>query len=185
MRIVYNSYYFVYSPFKDTAYKLSGWLLVALTTVRFISIRNPLRFQSILTTKRAIISIVSLSSFIIVSNVLLHSLVKKKPDYDGSCYFEKIYDLHHCIIVVVMAFLLPFSIILILYSNMYCIARKQIRFIATDVKDSDSAIWKRELNLFKVVSILLGFYIIAWLPISIYLIVAIICKSCKINKYAK
>lgn len=145
----------------DTLFPLLGVAsllnLAAVTLERFMSISYPLTYDAYVTRFRAtvIITAVWLVSF---SQAFLRFAVQE----NGVLYED---------IRFALAFALPFLCILIVNIKIYFVARQHARQINAANPQGPSRVFIRKLKTVKIIALLVGTFIVTWLPyfiVSIY-----------------
>lgn len=118
--------------------------LCAISCDRFIAITSPLRYSQIITKTRAIIVLICLWSYsITIATINLH----------GGVYYP--------ILVFIVSFLLPLSVMIYSYSRIFLAALRQARRIQPI---RQAFYFKREIKAAKTLAIVMGAFIVCWTP---------------------
>ena len=118
--------------------------LCAISCDRYIAITSPLRYSQIITKTRSIIALICLwlySTFIATINL------------DRGIYYP--------ILVFVVSFLLPLSVMIYSYSRIFLAALRQARRIQPM---RQAFYFKREIKAAKTLAIVMGAFIVCWTP---------------------
>ncbi|XP_062567840.1 melanocortin receptor 5-like [Saccostrea cucullata] len=148
--------------------------LVAITVTRYVAILYPLRYHLYFTTKSTKYTIFSIWVLSHCTCIFMYTLYNPEK-YIGVCRYELIFSITHLIILLIIQYFLPLLIMLSLYARIVRIARHQAKAIALQervLRNKSHAfnfIRRQELKSTVMVSVLLGFYIIVWTPMIIYL----------------
>lgn len=125
--------------------------LCAISCDRFIAITSPLRYAQIITKNRAIIALICLWSYsIIIATINLH----------GGIYYP--------VLVFVVSFLLPLSVMIYSYSRIFLAAVHQVRRIQPI---RQAFYFKREIKAAKTLALVMGAFIVCWTPFFVINIV--------------
>ena len=118
--------------------------LCAISCDRFIAITSPLRYTQIITKNRAIIALVCLWSYsTVIATINLH----------GGMYYP--------VLVFVVSFLLPLSVMIYSYSRILMAAIHQVRRIQPI---RQAFYFKREIKAAKTLAMVMGAFIVCWTP---------------------
>jgi len=147
---------------KDTLFPFLGVAsllnLAAVTLERFLSISYPLRYDAYLTRFRATIIIASLW-LVSLFQALLQFAFKNKSRKTQTLYEDLRFAL---------AFGLPCLCILIVNIKIYCVARKHATQINASnpqgQSGSSSRAFVKKLKTVKVIALLVGTFMLTWLP---------------------
>lgn len=121
--------------------------LCAISCDRYIAITSPLRYSQILTKTRAIIALIGLWSYsATIAAINIH----------GGIYYP--------VLVFVVSFLLPLSIMVYSYSRIFLAALRQARRIQPL---RQAFYFKREIKAAKTLAIVMGAFIVCWAPFFI------------------
>ncbi|KAE8622065.1 hypothetical protein XENTR_v10005082 [Xenopus tropicalis] len=155
--------------------------LLAVAIDRYLAIKIPLRYKSLVSGKRAraIIAVFWILSFVIGLIPLMgwNRLDKNCSHEPGmshnctvQCLFEKVVTMSYMVYFNFFGFvLLPLLIMLGIYIKIFMVARKQLRQIELKCVGSDSSrsILQKEVNAAKSLAIIVGLFAFCWLPIHI------------------
>ncbi|KAG8450416.1 hypothetical protein GDO86_002903 [Hymenochirus boettgeri] len=155
--------------------------LLAVAIDRYLAIKIPLRYKSLVTGKRArgVIAVFWILSFVIGLIPLMgwNRLDEDCPDPPGNihnctvkCLFEKVVTMSYMVYFNFFGcVLLPLLIMLGIYIKIFMVARKQLRQIELKCVGSDNSrtTLQKEVNAAKSLSIIVGLFAFCWLPIHI------------------
>ncbi|XP_018101562.1 adenosine receptor A2b [Xenopus laevis] len=154
--------------------------LLAVAIDRYLAIKIPLRYKSLVTGKRArtIIAVFWILSFVIGLiplmgwNRLDENCHEPGTSYNCTvkCLFEKVVTMSYMVYFNFFGcVLLPLLIMLGIYIKIFMVARKQLRQIELKCVGSDSSrtTLQKEINAAKSLAIIVGLFAFCWLPIHI------------------
>ena len=121
--------------------------LCAISCDRYIAITSPLRYSLILTKTRAMIALIGLWSYsATIAAINIHS------------------GIYYPVLVFVVSFLLPLSVMIYSYSRIFLAALRQARRIQPL---RQAYYFKREIKAAKTLAIVMGAFIVCWAPFFI------------------
>ena len=138
--------------------------LTCISFDRFLAVVFPLRYSSLMTPKltRSMIAVVWVYSFTV--GILIFLLLE--PPEDGTYNFDLSPVFHGYLLIGNVLF--PFVIMVILYSNIYTIARYHAKRTQTMSSNTQlTTTFARELRLAKTLGIVVLCFVICWLPFEI------------------
>uniref|UniRef100_A0A8C5QS14 Adenosine A2b receptor n=1 Tax=Leptobrachium leishanense TaxID=445787 RepID=A0A8C5QS14_9ANUR len=153
--------------------------LLAVAIDRYLAIKIPLRYKSIVTGKRAraTIAVFWILSFGIGLTPLMgwNRLEEACPSASSHnctvpCLFEKVVTMSYMVYFNFFGcVLLPLLIMLGIYVKIFMVARMQLRQIELKSVSSDNSrtTLQKEVNAAKSLSIIVGLFAFCWLPIHI------------------
>ncbi|KAG8590573.1 hypothetical protein GDO81_006802 [Engystomops pustulosus] len=155
--------------------------LLAVAIDRYLAIKIPLRYKSLVTGKRArtVIAVFWILSFAIGLTPLMgwncmSSDCGKRNDTmknsTVSCLFEKVVTMSYMVYFNFFGcVLLPLLIMLGIYIKIFMVARKQLRQIELKCVGADNSrtTLQKEVNAAKSLAIIVGLFAFCWLPIHI------------------
>lgn len=118
--------------------------LCAISCDRYIAITSPLRYSQIITKTRALIVLICL---------WFYSITIATINLDGGVYYP--------VLVFVVSFLLPLSVMIYSYSRIFLAALRQARRIQPM---RQTFYFKREIKAAKTLAIVMGAFIVCWTP---------------------
>lgn len=118
--------------------------LCAISCDRYIAITSPLRYSQIITKTRALIVLIYL---------WFYSITIATINLDGGVYYP--------VLVFVVSFLLPLSVMIYSYSRIFLAALRQARRIQPM---RQAFYFKREIKAAKTLAIVMGAFIVCWTP---------------------
>lgn len=165
--------------------------LLAIAADRYIAIRIPLRYNSLVTSRRAnvIIAICWLLSFIIGLTPMLGWNRKDFAAENSSlctppmieCLFENVVTMDYMVYYNFFAcVLVPLLLMLGIYLRIFMAARRQLK--QTELKvtcgERSRSTLQREVHAAKSLAIIVGLFAICWLPLHIINCFTLFCKAC-------
>ncbi|XP_053562096.1 adenosine receptor A2b [Bombina bombina] len=154
--------------------------LLAVAIDRYLAIKIPLRYKSLVTGKRAraVIAVFWILSFVIGLTPLMgwNSFDTACPTSIRShnctvtCLFEKVVTMNYMVYFNFFGcVLLPLLIMLGIYIKIFMVARMQLRQIELKCVSSENSrtTLQKEVNAAKSLSIIVGLFAFCWLPIHI------------------
>lgn len=166
----------------------SAYHLVAITAIRYISITKPLKYHIWLTERNTMfcIIIIWISTCVIPTSFYASTAADTQL---GLCRFEAVYPPQNALFLCFGTMVIPGVIMVTLYFFIIRIARKQARQIiaiekSLGIANGKCSIFRREMKSAMAVSLLVGWFVIAWSPLLIYIIYSTVCK-CESNLYVR
>ncbi|XP_056408284.1 adenosine receptor A2a [Hyla sarda] len=165
--------------------------LLAIAADRYIAIRIPLRYNSLVTSRRAnvIIAVCWLLSFVIGLTPMLGWNRKDFKAENSSlcttpmleCLFENVVTMDYMVYYNFFAcVLVPLLLMLGIYLRIFMAARRQLK--QTELKvtcgDRSRSTLQREVHAAKSLAIIVGLFAICWLPLHIINCFTLFCKAC-------
>lgn len=164
--------------------------LLAIACDRYIAIRIPLRYNSLVTSRRAnvTIGVCWLLSFVIGLTPML-GWHKKDPYPQNSscstplveCLFEKVVTMDYMVYFNFFAcVLVPLLLMLGIYLHIFMAARRQLKQIELKITcgERTRSTLQREVHAAKSLAIIVGLFAICWLPLHIINCFTLFCKAC-------
>ncbi|XP_051780158.1 trace amine-associated receptor 13c-like [Erpetoichthys calabaricus] len=177
IKIIENCWYFgeilclVYKlvAFFLTSVSISNLVFIAVD--RYIALCDPLRYTSIITVYFVSIFIALGWAFSLVYNVIIISMnrIDSSEGQDG-CQHDCFVILSETFIMVdlIITFILPFSVMIILYFKIFTVAKKHAQLISSAVqncKGGKNKISKTsERKAAKKLGIVIGIFLLCWVP---------------------
>ncbi|KAM9820967.1 adenosine A2a receptor b [Neosynchiropus ocellatus] len=175
--------------------------LLAIALDRYIAIKNPLRYSSVVTAWRAkgIIAVCWIFSLGIGLIPILgwNTGIKNETVVNGSCpegmtecLFEGVVPLHYMVYFNFFGcVLLPLVLMLIIYVKIFMAARHQLQMMERKVSrpsfrdksafpSSSRTTLQREVHAAKSLSIIVGFFALCWLPLHLINCFNHLCVFC-------
>ncbi|XP_061169538.1 melanocortin receptor 3-like [Saccostrea echinata] len=165
---------------------ICSYHLVAITVTRYVAIVYPLRYHLYITTKSTKYTIFTIWALSQCVCIIMYTFYNREEYIEGRvvCRYELIFSVTHVIIFLIIQLFLPLLIMLTLYIRIVKIARSQAKIIALQERvlgnrslNSSNNFIRQELKSTVMVSVLLGFYIMAWTPLTIYFFYQITCAT--------
>lgn len=175
--------------------------LLAIAVDRYIAIKNPLRYNSVVTTQRAhgIIALCWILSTVIGLTPMLGwntggnstnvTNSTQCPQGLTACLFEGVVTLDYMIYFNFFGcVLLPLVVMLVIYVNIFMVARHQLRLIGLkishtrspgEVTSSSRSTLQKEVHAAKSLAIIVGLFAFCWLPLHIINCFNYLCQGCK------
>ncbi|XP_047425053.1 adenosine A2a receptor b [Mugil cephalus] len=179
--------------------------LLAIAVDRYIAIKNPLRYNSLVTGQRAK-GIIALCWFLSVGIGLTpmfgwntgwnssaaitqsHSC----PEGMTQCLFEGVVTLHYMVYFNFFGcVLVPLLVMLVIYAHIFMAARRQLRQMTLKVAHAPApgqkaassgtsrSILQKEVHAAKSLAIIVGLFALCWLPLHIINCFNHLCKGCR------
>ncbi|KAL4004852.1 cyclic nucleotide gated channel beta 1 [Sarotherodon galilaeus] len=157
--------------------------LLAIAVDRYIAIKNPLRYNSLVTGKRAK-GIIALCWVLSVGigltpmfgwntggeNFLPVHRFQGCPEGMTHCLFEGVVPLDYMVYFNFFGcVLVPLVIMLVIYIHIFMAARRQLRLMSL----------KKEVHAAKSLAIIVGLFALCWLPVHIINCINHICQGCE------
>ncbi|XP_077996388.1 trace amine-associated receptor 5-like [Glandiceps talaboti] len=141
--------------------------LFVIAIDRHLAISSPLAYHVRMTPKRAKCTILTMWAIpnIYMTFLFVFTLVNSNADLqDMPCNLDGILPLYFSVLWQVLFFGVPFIIMFVLYLHIFWIARKQSRQIAVQEQALETTTFKKSLKATKTVAIVIGAFVICWLP---------------------
>ncbi|XP_021353687.1 adenosine receptor A3-like [Mizuhopecten yessoensis] len=165
--------------------QISIFNLVAVAVERFIAINYPFFYQRHLTVRVAlyIVALTWVAAILIgLTPVFGWNL---GPTVNNVCAFVFVIDMAYMVYFNFFGFvLIPLFIMFVLYSYIFYIVRKHMAKIAAleIVQESEGRQkqrqFRKEVKAAKSLAIVIGVFVICWLPIHILNSITLLCKDC-------
>ncbi|CAI9587860.1 unnamed protein product [Staurois parvus] len=165
--------------------------LLAIACDRYIAIRIPLRYNSLVTSRRAnvTIGVCWLLSFVIGLTPML-GWHKKDVIYQNiscstpfvECMFENVVTMDYMVYYNFFAcVLVPLLLMLGIYLHIFMAARRQLKQIELKVTcgERSRSTLQREVHAAKSLAIIVGLFAICWLPLHIINCFTLFCETCE------
>ncbi|TKS84632.1 Adenosine receptor A2a [Collichthys lucidus] len=180
--------------------------LLAIAVDRYIAIKNPLRYSSVVTGKRAkgIIALCWVLSIGIGLTPMLgwnrsrdwNSTASTNssscPEGLTECLFEEVVTMDYMVYFNFFGcVLVPLLIMLVIYANIFMIARHQLRLIGlkvahtpapgeiTSPSSTSRSTLQKEVHAAKSLAIIVGLFALCWLPLHIINCFHHLCQGCQ------
>ena len=137
--------------------------LTAISTERFVAVKYPLRFQKIMARKRCLAAL-SLVWVYSIACVLAVGIPVGKFNLEHCVFFTDAY----LILSTFSSFLLPLFVMVATYGWIYRVAKHQAR----QINDSTRIVanrMRREFKAAKRITLIIGAFVISWLPFFCYI----------------
>ncbi|KAK2888420.1 adenosine A2a receptor b isoform X1 [Channa argus] len=171
--------------------------LLAIAVDRYIAINNPLRYNSLVTGQRAkgIIALCWVLSMGIGLTPMLGwntgwntTAAVRCPEGMTECQFERVVTLDYMVYFNFFGcVLVPLVVMLVIYSYIFMAARRQLRLkvahaptpgeLTLSTSSSRSTL-QREVHAAKSLAIIVGLFVICWLPLHILNCFNHLCQDC-------
>ena len=166
------------------------WSLVAISIDRLIAITIPFRYHEIVTKKRALVALGAVWAYSLTVGclTLLNWTDIDKPGITASFNGQPVAcqrtEPIYYTVAAVIAFFVPLLIILTAYSFILKVAITQAKAVAALDLNRDrrkKTNFFREVKATKTVALVIGAFVISWLPLFILLMLALWDKEVKDN----
>ncbi|KAL5010578.1 hypothetical protein ScPMuIL_012883 [Solemya velum] len=158
--------------------------LVAVTVTRYIAIVFPMRRTVFLTTNCAIPSIAMLWVAAAATTFSIYSITKPEY-YQGVCRYEMIYSQTQIYLFSAIQFVAPLVTMIGLYAKIIATVKEKARVRVQDKIRKRTGLPHEDNRPLVMVSILLGWYTMSYLPMCAYFLVVALCTSCHVSKYIR
>ncbi|XP_017266027.1 adenosine A2a receptor b [Kryptolebias marmoratus] len=179
--------------------------LLAIAIDRYIAIKNPLRYHSLVTGQRAKF-IIALCWILSVGigltpmfgwNTGWNSSITTEgniscPEGMTQCLFEKVVTLNYMVYFNFFGcVLVPLLVMLVIYVNIFMVALRQLRLMNVKVEhtltpgqkvpasSSSRSVLQKEVHAAKSLAIIVGLFALCWLPLHIINCFNHLCQGCK------
>lgn len=169
--------------------------LLAIAMDRYIAIKIPLRYNSLVTGQRArgIIAICWILSIIIGLTPMMGwhlgksknvtNETKSSPCQPGmmKCLFEKVVDMEYMVYFNFFAcVLIPLLLMLAIYLCIFMAARHQLMLIEVKASHGEKSrsVLQKEVQAAKSLAIIVGLFAVCWLPLHIINCFTFFCPTC-------
>ena len=134
-----------------------------ISTERFVAVKYPLRYPTIVARKRSLTVLYFLWAYSIA--VSLASLIPV-GDFDMKhCVF---FTDNYIIVITFASFLLPLFAMLVTYGWIYKVAKYQARQVNSSIPGATNRM-KREFKAAKTLTLIIGAFVVCWLPFFCYI----------------
>uniref|UniRef100_A0A670KK20 Adenosine A2b receptor n=1 Tax=Podarcis muralis TaxID=64176 RepID=A0A670KK20_PODMU len=167
LRINFHSCLFLAS-FVLVLTQSSIFSLLAVAVDRYLAIKIPLRYKSIVTGKRArvLIAVLWILSFGIGLTPLMGWNHGENATTCVRCLFEKVVTMSYMVYFNFFGcVLLPLLIMLGIYAKIFLVACKQLRQM--ELMGNSRTTLQKEVNAAKSLAIIVGLFALCWLPLHI------------------
>ncbi|XP_061554576.1 adenosine A2a receptor b [Phycodurus eques] len=172
--------------------------LLAIAVDRYVAIKNPLRYNSLVTGQRAkgIIALCWLLSVGIGLTPMLgwnkgwNSTSSSCPEGLTECLFEGVVTMDYMIYFNFFGcVLLPLVVMLVVYAHIFMAARRQLHLMVlkkvipvpspAEKRSSFRSTLQKEVHAAKSLAIIVGLFAFCWLPVHIINCFNYLCDSCQ------
>ena len=166
----------------------SALSLCLLTVERFLTLSFPFSRERLMTKKNIVCSLILVWIYVIIMATLpvMGWITHPSVVLRGQCMF--FFTIEYAIVMVATNFMLPLLIILALNIDIFCIANRSARRLAVPTQDQNnrrrstrkgSAIsFGANIKAAKRILLLVGLFLLSWLPYIIAVTVNIYCRGC-------
>ena len=172
--------------------------LCVISLDKYWAITKPLSYKTVMSKRRTIVMISSvwiLSSVIsfvpIFSNLHADKEHAKKVAVE-SCSVNFVVNQYYAIVSAATSFYLPSAVMLFTYCRIYIIAHSQIKRIMSETpRDLQGSAKKRvrtlakEVKAVRTLGVIMGCFILCWLPFFLMYIIMNFCSTCSIEPKAE
>ncbi|KAM7391471.1 hypothetical protein PAMP_022160 [Pampus punctatissimus] len=161
--------------------------LLAIAIDRYIAIKIPLRYNSLVTGQRArgIIAICWVLSIIIGLTPMMgwHKMAERAnstcPPGLMKCLFEEVVVMEYMVYFNFFAcVLIPLLLMLAIYLCIFMAARHQLRLVKAVNGEKSPSTLQKEVQAAKSLAIIVGLFAVCWLPLHIINCFTLFCPQC-------
>lgn len=163
--------------------------LALISVDRFLATKYPLRYHQIVTCRTSwlMLSSVWIYSIVVASSGLTNwtPLAGKLVGINNGCYKP---DPYYYTFAAIVGFFVPLVVIMCAYCYIFKIAMEHFRAISrltvpvmphvSNSNENHQALYKQQLKATKTLAIVVGAFVVCWLPTFIILLVKTWCRSC-------
>ncbi|XP_060927740.1 adenosine A2a receptor a [Limanda limanda] len=172
--------------------------LLAIAVDRYIAIKMPLRYNSLVTGKRArgTIAICWVFSIIIgltpmmgwhklsgggnSTNACTNASTNASSSGLMKCHFENVVDMEYMVYFNFFACVqIPLLLMLAIYLRIFMAARHQLKLIEVKAAHGSRSTLQKEVQAAKSLAIIVGLFAVCWLPLHIINCFTLFCPECE------
>ncbi|XP_020638245.1 adenosine receptor A1 [Pogona vitticeps] len=161
--------------------------LLAIAVDRYLRVKIPIRYKSVVTPKRAGVAIACcwLISFLVGLTPMfgwnnLNSMRKNSSEFKFivSCQFENVISMEYMVYFNFFVWVLPpLLLMFVIYLEVFKIIRKQLNKKVGSSSTDPEKYYGKELHIAKSLALVLFLFAVSWLPLHIRNCVSFFCPS--------
>ncbi|XP_006218554.1 adenosine receptor A1 isoform X1 [Vicugna pacos] len=166
--------------------------LLAIAVDRYLRVKIPLRYKTVVTPRRAAVAIAGcwVLSFVVGLTPMfgwnnLHA-VERAWAANGSvgepvikCEFEKVISMEYMVYFNFFVWVLPPLLLMVLiYLEVFYLIRKQLNRKPSAPPGDPQRYYGKELKIAKSLALILFLFALSWLPLHIFNCITLFCPSC-------
>ncbi|KAM6218604.1 adenosine receptor A1 isoform 2-T2 [Rhynchocyon petersi] len=166
--------------------------LLAIAVDRYLRVKIPLRYKTVVTPRRAAVAIAGcwVLSFVVGLTPMFGwnnlSMVKRDWEANGStgepvikCEFEKVISMEYMVYFNFFVWVLPPLLLMVLiYLEVFYLIRKQLNKKVSASSGDPQKYYGKELKIAKSLALILFLFALSWLPLHILNCITLFCPSC-------
>ncbi|XP_060087083.1 adenosine receptor A1 isoform X1 [Heteronotia binoei] len=168
--------------------------LLAIAVDRYLRVKIPMRYKSVVTPRRAGVAIACcwLVSFLVGLTPMFgwnnfNEMQRKakeanssQTEFTVSCQFENVISMEYMVYFNFFVWVLPpLLLMLLIYLEVFKIIRRQLnKKVASSTTDPEKY-YGKELNIAKSLALVLFLFAVSWLPLHMRNCISFFCTSCK------
>ncbi|KAM9107183.1 adenosine receptor A1 [Eschrichtius robustus] len=166
--------------------------LLAIAVDRYLRVKIPLRYKTVVTPRRAVVAIVGcwILSFVVGLTPMFGwnnlSAVERAWLANGSvgepvikCQFEKVISMEYMVYFNFFVWVLPPLLLMVLiYLEVFYLIRKQLNKKVSASSGDPQKYYGKELKIAKSLALILFLFALSWLPLHILNCITLFCPSC-------
>ncbi|KAG9485586.1 hypothetical protein GDO78_008590 [Eleutherodactylus coqui] len=165
--------------------------LLAIAVDRYLRVKIPTSYKSVVTAKRAVIAITGcwVLSFIVglVPMFGWNNISDVRRQYNSSygeliitCQFETVISMEYMVYFNFFVWVLPpLFLMLIIYLEVFNLIQKQLNKKVSSSSKDPQKYYGKELKIAKSLALILLLFALSWLPLHILNCTTLFCQTCK------
>ncbi|XP_066454750.1 adenosine receptor A1 [Eleutherodactylus coqui] len=165
--------------------------LLAIAVDRYLRVKIPTSYKSVVTAKRAVIAITGcwVLSFIVglVPMFGWNNISDVRRQYNSSygeliitCQFETVISMEYMVYFNFFVWVLPpLFLMLIIYLEVFNLIQKQLNKKVSSSSKDPQKYYGKELKIAKSLALILLLFALSWLPLHILNCITLFCQTCK------
>ncbi|XP_029791367.1 adenosine receptor A1 [Suricata suricatta] len=165
--------------------------LLAIAVDRYLRVKIPLRYKTVVTPRRAAVAIAGcwILSFLVGLTPLfgwnrLEEVQREANSSQGEpvikCEFEKVISMEYMVYFNFFVWVLPPLLLMVLiYLEVFYLIRKQLNKKVSASSGDPQKYYGKELKIAKSLALILFLFALSWLPLHILNCITLFCPSCQ------
>ncbi|XP_070539419.1 glucose-dependent insulinotropic receptor-like [Ptychodera flava] len=162
-----------------TSCSASIYSILVIAYDRYLAITKPLKYIQRMSRTREIVLVIGIWTAAFLLG-FIPTIGSRNNIYEGYCSFLTVLHPRFPILLICLGFLPPLIVMIYFYAHIYSVSHKHSRQIADlerAMQDVNQMKLARELKAAKTVAVVIGCFILTWLPFFIALTVTLICAE--------